>query len=133
MALPILGPEKETFPKEKDQPWTQEMKDLFEQLGHNEPNEWITEEDILEVKKFVSKFHMIFSKNDLDFGKTDKVKYKINVTDSTPFKERYRRIPPSKYEALRKHLQEILDIGCIRLSDSYWCSTVVLCKRRMES
>ena len=53
MASPIWGPEKEAIPEEKDQPWTQEMEDLFEQLGLNEPKEWMAEEDILETKKLV--------------------------------------------------------------------------------
>ena len=117
-------------PEDEDQTWTQEMKTLFEELGLNEPKDWMKEEDILEAKKLVQKFHMIFSKNDLDLGKTDKVKYKIKVTDSTPFKERYRRIPPSQYEAVRKHLQEMLDIGAIRPSDSPWCNAVVLVKKK---
>ena len=69
----------------------------------------MTPEDVLEAKKLLKKFHMIFSKNDLDLGKTDKVKYKIKVTDPAPFKERYRSIPPSQYEAVRKHLWEMLD------------------------
>ena len=106
------------------------MQDLFEQLGLNEPKDWMTEEDVLEAKRLVQKFHMIFSKHDLDLGKTDKVKYKIKLTDSAPFKERYRRIPPSQYEAVRKHLQEMLDIGAIRPSDSPWCSAVVLVKKK---
>ena len=106
------------------------MKDLFEKLGLDEPKEWMTLEDVLEAKKLVKKFHMIFSKNDLDLGKTDKVKYKIKVTDPVPFKERYRRIPPSQYEAVRKHLQEMLDLGAIRPSDSPWCSAVVLVKKK---
>ena len=71
---PIWKPEEVT-PDIEDQTWTQEMEDLFEQLGLNEPKEWMTEEDMLETKKLVQKFHMIFSKNDLDLGKTDKVKY----------------------------------------------------------
>ena len=58
------------------------------------------------------------------------MKYKIKLTDSAPFKERYRRIPPSQYEAVRKHLQEMLDIGAIRPSDSPWCSAVVLVKKK---
>ena len=129
---PIWGPEPEAAPEAKDQedPWTEEMQDLFEKLGLNEPKDWMTKEDILEAKKLVQKFHMIFSKHDLDLGKTDRVKYKIKVTDSTPFKERYRRIPPSQYEAVRKHLQEMLDIGAIRPSDSPWCSAVVLVKKK---
>ena len=127
---PIWKPEEGTNFKEGDQPWTQEMEELFEQLGLNEKKEWMTEEDILTAKKLVQKFHMIFSKNDLDLGKTDMVKYKIRVTDETPFKERYRRIPPSQYEAVRKHLQEMLDIGAIRPSNSPWSSAVVLVKKK---
>ena len=73
---------------------------------------------------------MIFFKNSLDLGKTDKVKYKIKVTDPVPFKERYRRIPPSQYEAVKKQLQEMLDLGAIRPSDSPWCSAVVLVKKK---
>ena len=101
---PIWGPEPEPSSEDKDQSWTQDMQNLFKQLGLNEPKDWMTEEDVLEAKKLVQKFHMVFSKNDLDLGKTDKVKYTIKVTDSTPFKERYRRIPPSQYDAVRKHL-----------------------------
>ena len=86
--------------------------------------------NVLEAKKLVKKFHMIFSKNDKDLGKTDKVKYKIKVTDPVPFKERYRGIPPSQYEAVRKHLQEMLDLGAIRPSNSPWCSAVVLVKKK---
>ena len=106
------------------------MQNLFEKLGLNEPKKWMTPEDVLESKKLVKKFHMIFSKNDLDLGKTDKVKYKIKVTDPVPFKERYRRITPSQYEAVRKHLQEMLDLGAIKPSDSPWCSAVVLVKKK---
>ena len=73
---------------------------------------------------------MIFSKNDLDLGKTGKVKYKINLTDPVPFKERHRKIPPSQYEEVRKHLQEMLDIRAIRPSDSPGCSTIVLVKQK---
>ena len=116
--------------EEVDQTWTKEVEDLFEKLGLNEPKKWMTEEDILEAKKLVQKFHMIFSKNDLDLGKTDRVKYKIKVTHSTPFKERYRRIPPSQCEAVRKHLQEMLNLGAIRPSHSPWCSAVVLVKKK---
>ena len=90
----------------------------------------MTKEDILKAKKLIQKFRMAFSKNDLDLGKTDKVKYRIKVTDPIPFKERYRRIPPSQYDAVRKHLQEMLDLEAIRPSDSPWCSAVVLVKKK---
>ena len=59
---PIWGPEPEPSSEDKDQSWTQEMHNLFEQLGLNEPKDWMTEEDVLEAKNLVQKFHMIFSK-----------------------------------------------------------------------
>ena len=113
-----------------EQQWTNEMEDLFNQLGLNDPPEWMTVEDLQQAKKLIQKYHMVFSKNDLVLGKTDTVKYRIKVTDSTPFKERYRRIPPNQYEAVRKHLQEMLDLGAIRPSDSPWCSATVLVKKK---
>ena len=118
--------------EDEGQNWSEEMENLFQQLGLNELQDWMTKEDILKAKKLIQKFHMVFSKNDLDLGKTDKVKYRIKVTDPIPFKERYRRIPPSQYDAVRKHLQEILDLGAIRPSDSPWCSAVVLVKKSGE-
>ena len=115
---PIWKPEVGAEPEKQDSPKPDGMEKLFEDLGLNEPKDFMTPEDVQKAKELVQKFHTIFSKNDLDLGKTDKVKYKIKVTDPVPFKERYRRIPPSQYEAVRKHLQEMLDLGAIRPSDS---------------
>ena len=62
------------------------------------------------------------------------MKHQINLTDYRPFKEWNRRIPPHQYEEVRKHLQEMLDIGAIRKSKSPWASAVVLVrKKRWES
>ena len=63
-------------------------------------------------------------------GKTSIIQHDIQLSDKTPFKERYRRIPPHQYEEIRKHLQEMLDIGAICRSTSPWASPVVLvCKK----
>ena len=50
---PILKPKvgaKTDNPSKADQ---QSMEDLFEELGLNEPKEWMTKEDIQEAKKLV--------------------------------------------------------------------------------
>ena len=63
-------------------------------------------------------------------GKTSLVQHEIRLSNNTPFKERYRRIPPHQCEEVRKHLQEMLDIGAIHRSTSPWASPVVLvCKK----
>ena len=65
-----------------------------------------------------------------ELDKTSLVQHEIKLSDKTPFKERYRRIPPHQYEEVRKHLQEMLDIGAICRSTSPWASPVVLvCKK----
>ena len=48
-----------------------------------------------------------------ELGKTSLVQHEIQLSDKTPFKERYRRIPPHQYEEVRKHLQEMLDIEAV--------------------
>ena len=68
----------------------------------------------------------LYSLKDLDLGRTDKVKHSIKLTDYTPFKERYRRIPPHQYKEVKQHLKEMLEIGAISESKSLWASVVVL-------
>ena len=41
-------------------------------------------------------------------------------------KNEYHRIPPHKYEEVRKHLQEMLDIGAISKRNRPWASAVIL-------
>ena len=69
-----------------------------------------------------------WKKNDL--GHTTRVKHKIRLNDYTPFKERYRRVPPHLYEEVRKHLKEMVEIGAIRKSSSPWASAVVLVRKK---
>ena len=47
-----------------------------------------------------------------------------------PFKEQYRGIPPHQYEEVRKHLNEMLEIGAIQKSNSPWASAVVLVRKK---
>ena len=46
----------------------------------------------------------IFSKNDMDMGRTNLVKHHIELTDPIPFKESYRRIPPQMYDEVKRHI-----------------------------
>ena len=66
----------------------------------------------------------------MELGKTSLVKHAIKLNDHQPFKERYRRIPPHQFEEVRKHLQEMEDIGAIRRSSSPWASPVVLVRKK---
>ena len=48
----------------------------------------------------------------------------MKVTDDTPFKERFRRIPPPLVEEVRNHLRDMLESGTIRPSQSAWCNAL---------
>lgn len=72
----------------------------------------------------------VFAMNDIDFGRTDKVKHHIKLSDQTPFKHRARPIHPNDVEAVRKHLQELLDAGVIRESESPFSSPIVVVRKK---
>ena len=54
---------------------------------------------------------------------------KLLTGEDEPFKERFRRIAPHKVEEVRQHIQEMLDRGAIRPSQSPWCNAVVLVQK----
>ena len=71
----------------------------------------LSNEDQEELQTLIKDFVFLFALNDLDSGKTSIVKPTIKLTDYAPFKERYHRMPPYQFEEVRKHLQEMLEIG----------------------
>ena len=72
----------------------------------------------------------VCSKDDLDLGKCNILKHNIKITDSQPFKGRYRRIPPYLYEEVKAHLQEMVEAEAISRSFSPWASAVVLVRKK---
>ena len=82
------------------------------------------------AQDLICEFACIFSQDDLDIGKTSIVKHVIKVNDAVPFKEWYKCIPPGMYEEVKVHIQEMLDVGAIRPSNSPWDSAVVLVWKR---
>ena len=101
---------------------------VMEALDLQGLKEW-PESEQKQARELLLKWEHLFAHNDLDLGKTALIKYKIRLTDQTPFKERYRCIPPHMYDDVRAHIQEMLDIGAICKSHSLWASVVVLVQK----
>ena len=78
---------------------------LIEDLGVSVEKENLSDNQLEKVKDVLSDLSHIFSKGPTDLGKTDIVKHSIKLTDNTPFKEIYRRIPPAKYEEVKQHIK----------------------------
>ena len=83
-----------------------------------------------EAKEMLKRNAKVFSKDDMDMGRTNLVKHHIKLTDPVPFKEAYRRIPPQMYDEVKAHIQEMLDLGAIRPSNSPWASAIVLVRKK---
>ena len=115
IKLEPLSPEKEKL--------------LFERIDLTGISQWEPAEQE-EVRELFKEYGRLFALDDLDLGHTSVVKHKIKLNDYTPFKERYRRIPPHQYDEVRRHLKEMLEMGAIRKSNSPWASAVVLVRKK---
>ena len=82
-------------------------KDIsLEELGVSIDADNLSAEQLLKVRQVLGNWSHIFSKGPTDLGKADMVKHSIKLTDNTPFKEPYRRIPPAMFEEVRQHLKK---------------------------
>lgn len=110
------------------QPWKSETTEFLDEVDITESD--LTTEQLQSGKDLLLTYSDIFSKGDNDVGHTDMVKHRIDLTDDTPFKQRYRRIPSSMYDEVRSHLRQLLDTGIIRPSHSPYASNVVLVRKK---
>ena len=49
-------------------------------------------------QEVLEEYQHLFALDLRELGKTSLVQHEIQLSDKTPFKERYRRIPPHQYE-----------------------------------
>ena len=89
----------------------------------------LSSSELDQVKELLIKWKHIFSTGDTDLGCTNKVKHHISLTNSEPFKERYRRIPPQLYHEVKEHLRDMLRAKVIKESCSPFASIVLVKKK----
>ena len=78
----------------------------------------------------LTEYHDIFLLEPRELGSTSLVKHETKVVDDEPFKERFWRIPPSMVEEVRAHVKEMLEVGATHPSQSPWCNTVMLVRKK---
>ena len=84
----------------------------------------------LKFERMLMEHHNIFSLEPNDIGCMDATEHVIELLDTEPFKERFQHIASPLVEEVREHIQEMLDVGAICLSQSPWCNAVVLVHKR---
>ena len=108
----------------------EQLKELHEKLQLEEHTIGWRPELKTELYELLEEYSFLFAMDSMDLGKTDLIQHHTELTDYTPIKDRYCRIPPHQYDEVRKHLREMLEIGAIRKSNSPWASPVVLVRKK---
>ena len=104
---------------------------LLEKLDLTGLEAW-PKEQAEKARSLLKEYHDIFSLEKHDTGHTKAAKHKIVLKDpdTSPFKERFYRIPPLQLDEVRAHLKMMLDAGVIRPSNGPWCNAVVLVRKK---
>lgn len=90
----------------------------------------MSEEEHKKLMDSLLRHRAIFSTGESDIGRCTVGKHKIDLPDSVPVKERYRRIPPAMVEEVRNYLEDLIAAGVIRKLCSPRTSPVVLCRKK---
>ena len=101
------------------------MELLQQEGGLDQLADW-TPELAQKFECLLMEYHDIFSLDKNEIGCMDAAEHMIELLDEEPFKEKFRRIAPPLLDEVWEHLQEMLDGGAIRPSQSAWCNVVVL-------
>ena len=102
---------------------------LFDELDLSGLDTWAP--DLADKAHWLlAEYHDVFSLDLAELECTHSSEHTLKVTDDTPFKERFRWIPPPMVEELRNHLKEMLESDAIRPSQSPRCNAVVLVRKK---
>ena len=107
--------------------------------GDSEDEKWISMVDVDEslsssersrVLSLIRDFHDVFSKSDRDLGHCTIGKHSITTEDNVPVKLPDRRIAPQMVPEVKKILQNWLQDGIIKESNSPYASQLVLVRKK---
>jgi hypothetical protein len=105
-------------------------KDTVEPTSFNISEDTLTNEEFAKANEIISKNGDTFARGDTDIGHVTTVKHRSELVDPTPFKQRCRHIPPSIFQEVRNHLQQLVKAGMIQRSKSPFSSNVVLVREK---
>lgn len=83
-----------------------------------------------DVRLLLHKYSSVFYSHDTDLGCTTLMSHDIPLLDEIPVRQRYRHIPPSEYETVKAHINQLLEAQIIRESSSPYASPIVLVKKK---
>ena len=103
---------------------------IQEQITQLDLSSSLTSTEQGQVRALLGQFETVFSTHDGDLGCTNLLSHEIPLLDNVPVRQRYRRIPPSDYDMVKAHINQLLDSQIIRESCSPYASPIVLVKKK---
>ena len=104
-------------PSQADGDDKQKFLDLFERES------WPS--DITnDIEGLLWHYRDVFALSHHQLGCFNRTKHEIELTDETPIKQKYRRIPPHLFQAVKEELHKLLDNGVIQPSTSPFSSPI---------
>lgn len=83
-----------------------------------------------QVRALLQKYQAVFSGHESDLGCTRLISHDIPLLDNAPVRQRYRWIPPSEYEVVKTHINQLLEAGIVCESCSPYAPPIVLVKKK---
>ena len=103
----------------------QHLQELF-----GESSEGRTQRETQIIAKLLSEYQDVFSKHDDDLGLTSLAEHQIDLTDSKPIKQPFRRVPLAFVNEEKQAIDKLLRQGVIRPSNSPWASPLCLVRKK---
>ena len=136
-ALPVLpmeiSSEMEVVLRAEDkcQPLSvaEQQQKLLEKLDLDGLSSW-TPQNTAAASDLMLSFHDVFALDGNELWCTSAVEHEIQITNTEPFKEQFRCIPPPLLEEVCTSLQDMLDAGAICPSQSPRGNAVVLVRKK---
>ena len=95
-----------------------------------EQTEDLTIEEKDQLFKLLQAYSNIFAQHTADFGRTGRIKHRIDTGDAQPIRQPFRRTPPNRREDMARLLAEMSEKSVIQPSTSPWASPVVLVRKK---
>ena len=92
--------------------------------------EELSDSQVQEVKDLLARYPDAFSKTIEEIGYSNVVEHKIETVDNVPIQLSDRVVPPKLMPEVKKQLQDWLDKGIIRESESNYASQMVIIRKK---
>lgn len=119
----------EEYWKEKEETWewpeTMRVREIMKQLKISE-NPLLDERNRAECEELVREYHDVFSLSERELGLTDLYVHKIKIKDEGVVINKNRPIPMHTFDAAKKLITDLIELGVLEPSNSVHRSPLVL-------